>query len=166
MQALRHQAAQSDLFDLSAEVGAVSAPQWAKNRRDGASAEFALHVTAVSDQVGGDDKEPASWSTSAPQNADPAKAVAMGFSWLRSVSSGWLDMRLSKTCSGRRMVTVPLCPNRNWHKPQTNTTHVTLSLKGGCNFAAAFCASAWTLYTRCARPVHVNHTPMTEVCAC
>jgi hypothetical protein len=142
--------------------------QWAGRRPSGATAIRALHVMAVSDHVNSKIEEHATWSISAPQSGDQAKAVPTAFSSLLSLSWAWLDMRLSKTRSGLRSVTVPLRPNRNWHKPQTDitsfTTHVTLSQRGGRYFAPAL---FWfQRCTCCARIVHANHTLNSKVSPC
>lgn len=133
--------AQSLYGRASAGLSAVITKDWAKKRSDRESCVFELHAVGERDQSGTYVKEPATWSISAPQSDDPAKAVAMGFLLLPFLSWVWSAMRLSKTSSGHHTVTAPLCPNRKVRKPQANTTHVTLSLRGGCNYAAAFCAS-------------------------
>ena len=150
----------------SARLSAAPSHTWAEKRPLWASGEFSLHALGEIDQDGTDVKESAAWSISAPQSTDPAKAVAMGF--LLSLSLSWASsvMRLSKTSSGRRMVTARLCPNRKSRKLQANSTHVTLSLRGGCNYAAAFCASALAKRMGSALNVQANYTPFFEVSAC
>jgi hypothetical protein len=111
-------------------------------------------------------RERVRWSISVLQVVDQAKSAQTAFSRLLSLSWAWLGMRLSKTQSDLRSVTVQQCPNRCSYKPQTNTTHVTLSQKGGRNYAPAFFV---TLAQRCAsyaRTVYANYTSNFEVSAC
>ncbi len=114
-------------------------------------------------------EERTSWLILAHPRIDLAKAVPTAFSSSLCLLLDWLATRLSKTRSDHPMVTVPPRPNRRSHKPQTRvrptTTHVTLPLKGGCNYASAL-FRATTRCTPCARIVHANHTPHLEVSPC
>lgn len=140
----------------SAGLSAATINAWAKIRLVGASKNCMLQCMGVYGHDVPYDKELVTWSISAPQNADLPKAGQMGFLPLLSLSWVWSAMHSLRTWFGRRMVTAPLCPNRKSRKPQSNTTHVTLSLRGGCNFAAAFCA----------RGVRSSYISSSEVPAC
>lgn len=158
-------------LDVSAGLGLDYSAQSAKLRLYQASRHSALHALAVDGHVEVRLMEPATWSILVPPNTDRTEAVATACLLLRSLSLVWLAMRLLKTRSGQHKVTAPVRPNRNWRKPRTDITHVTMSLKGGCHFAAAFCVAvqnkmAHRLCTSGARAVHTNHTPIFEVSAC
>ena len=157
--------------DRSAGRGLSISGLSANLRPSEVSVDFALHALVACGLVKLRLMEPATWSISASPSNDLAKDVLTSCLLLLSLSWVWLAMLFSKVLSCFHTVTAPVRPNRIWRKPQTDTTHVTLSLKSGCYFAAAFCAPVLNTlaHQRCtsgARAVHTNHTPFFEVSAC
>lgn len=143
--------------------------RWAEKCRNENHTNQQLRGAMVTAQSVSQIQERTEWLISAHPSTDQTKAVPTAFSSLRSLSLGWSATRLSKTLFVPTMVTVPLRPNRRPHTPQTRgnpqTTHVTLPIKGGRNFASAL-FRATQRCTPCAPIVHANHIPQIEVLPC